>query len=442
MKNKYMTLLSVLVIGATPLVASADAIDNEINNTETKIETLKGQKAAAEAALAMLNAEVTELENQVQSTLDQKVELEKEMNKLNEEIRKLEQAIEKRSDKIDDQARAAQVNKADRFLDVMLDADSISDAINRSWAYGKLVSANNDIVTAQKEDKEAVAKTKATVDKKLIEVNALTEQLKVQQEEMVAKQYDQAILTKEVEASLATEETKKTGLLAEKKAAEKRKAEAARIQKEEAAKAAAAAAKLQEEARKSEEAIAKEIENINTQEMPDEDTSKPAEDTNTNDDSSNNSNSGNAGNSGNSNAGNKPQTGSGDFKWPLPSMSITSGYGNRPDPNGVSGNGHDGIDLAGANNSNVYASRDGIVVSSSYNPSGGNLVILQHDNGYYSYYLHLNSQSVTAGQEVRAGEVVGLMGSTGNSTGTHLHFGISTGMWSGFVDPGVMLGLY
>lgn len=416
-----MTLLSAIVIGTSaPIVAMADTIDSKINESTNKIETLKGQKQEAEAALAQINAEVAELETEVQTTLDKKVALEIELNELNAEIAELEKAIDKRTDKITEQARAAQINgTSSRYLDIVLEADSLSDAINRSWAYGKLVSANNDIVTAQKDDKEALAEKKTKVDNNIVAVNKVTEQLKVKQEEVTTKQYDQAILTKEVEASLSTEETKKVGLLAEKKEAEKRKAEAARIAKEEADKKAAAAAAIAKENEQKEAAVAKEIESINTQAMPDDPDNQPGTGNN-----------------------NKPQPGSGDFKWPLPSITITSGYGNRPDPNGVSGNGHDGIDMAGSLGDNVYASRGGTVVSSTYDPSGGNLVIIQHDNGYYTYYLHLNSFAVSSGQQVDAGDVVGHMGTTGNSTGVHLHFGISTGVWSGFMDPGPFLGLY
>ena len=424
MKNKYITLLSVLVIGASsPLMAAADTIDNEINHTTNKIETLKGQKAEAEATLEALNTEVANLEAQVQETLDKKGELEQELNNLNTEITKLENAIEKRNVKIKEQARSAQVNtSSNSYLNVVIESDSISDAITRSWAYSKLVSANNDIMTAQQEDKQELADKKVVVDGKIVEVTALTEELKVKQEEMTAKQYDQAILAKEVAASLTTEESKKASLLKEKEEAEKRKAEAERLAKEQAKKEAEAAAKLaaeqkkrDEEAAKTSVAIAQEISTINTQVMPDDKDNQPA---------------------------NRPAQGSGDFQHPLPSLIMTSGYGNRPDPNGVSGNGHDGIDFAGNLNDPVYASRGGTVVSSGFDGSAGNYVIIQHDNGYYTYYLHLNSISVSGGT-VGAGQVVGLMGTTGNSTGVHLHFGIATtGSWSGFVDPGPYLGLY
>ncbi|MEX1551863.1 M23 family metallopeptidase [Enterococcus sp. C50] len=68
-------------------------------------------------------------------------------------------------------------------------------------------------------------------------------------------------------------------------------------------------------------------------------------------------------------------------------------------------------------------------------------MIIQHADGYYSYYMHLSSFSTTVGASVNAGTLLGGMGTTGNSTGVHLHFGISTSLWSNFVDPAPLLGI-
>lgn len=122
-------------------------------------------------------------------------------------------------------------------------------------------------------------------------------------------------------------------------------------------------------------------------------------------------------------------------------MSITSGFGGREDPTGISGSFHDGIDFGGASGTPIMAARSGEVVSANYGGMAGNHVVIKHDNGYYSYYLHMSSLSVAAGQNVSAGQTLGGMGTTGNSTGVHLHFSISTSLWGGFVNPAPFLGL-
>ena len=136
-----------------------------------------------------------------------------------------------------------------------------------------------------------------------------------------------------------------------------------------------------------------------------------------------------------------PTTGSG---WASPlsgALIVTSPFGYRQDPNGVSGNGHDGIDLAGSHGTPILAAKSGTVAQSGFDPSAGNYIIIDHGDGYYSYYMHMSSLIAGAGQSVSTGQTIGLMGTTGNSTGVHLHFGVATGIWSGFVNPAPLLGI-
>lgn len=130
------------------------------------------------------------------------------------------------------------------------------------------------------------------------------------------------------------------------------------------------------------------------------------------------------------------------FASPLTmTLNVSSGFGSREDPTGVSGTQHNGIDFTGTMGETILAARDGVVVEAAFGSGQGNCVILQHDNGYYSYYMHLTDISVQVGQTVTVGQQVGTMGTTGASTGVHLHFGLSTSLWSDYVDPTPFLGL-
>lgn len=122
---------------------------------------------------------------------------------------------------------------------------------------------------------------------------------------------------------------------------------------------------------------------------------------------------------------------------------VTSPFGWRQNPTMPGGQEHhDGIDFAGAAGTPIYAAKAGTVVEASFHYSAGNHVIIQHPDGHYSYYMHLISQpNVAVGQQVAAGDVLGGMGTTGNSTGVHLHFGVSTALWSSFVNPAPLLGI-
>ncbi|UER67453.1 M23 family metallopeptidase [Borrelia sp. BU AG58] len=104
---------------------------------------------------------------------------------------------------------------------------------------------------------------------------------------------------------------------------------------------------------------------------------------------------------------------------------ITSGYGYRPDPFTRVISFHNGIDIANAANTPIKASKEGIVVTAGFNAGGyGKYIVISHNNGFQTLYAHLGSFAVKVGQRVTRGQVIGHMGSTGYSTGNHLHFTI------------------
>ena len=110
-------------------------------------------------------------------------------------------------------------------------------------------------------------------------------------------------------------------------------------------------------------------------------------------------------------------TGSGDFAVPV-SGTITSPFGERW------GRNHDGTDFGAAEGSPVYAADSGTVSFCGVSGGYGNLIIINHKNGYETYYGHLSRILVSNGQQVEKGAKIGEVGSTGNSTGPHLHFEI------------------
>ncbi|MGV9577648.1 M23 family metallopeptidase [Streptomyces sp. NPDC003509] len=97
---------------------------------------------------------------------------------------------------------------------------------------------------------------------------------------------------------------------------------------------------------------------------------------------------------------------------------------------------HTGSDFQAASGTSVRSIGEGTVVSAGWSGSYGNEVVIQHSDGMYSQYAHLSSLEVTTGQTVTGGQQIGLSGSTGNSTGPHLHFEVRTGpSYGSDVDP-------
>lgn len=116
---------------------------------------------------------------------------------------------------------------------------------------------------------------------------------------------------------------------------------------------------------------------------------------------------------------------SGGFLYPLPSrVAITDSYGNRLHPITQTIRFHDGVDFAASANTSIYASKSGTVTFSGYAEAWGNYVTIAHGDGYSTLYAHMNNATVSTGDYVAQGDVIGYVGSTGWSTGPHLHFSI------------------
>lgn len=136
--------------------------------------------------------------------------------------------------------------------------------------------------------------------------------------------------------------------------------------------------------------------------------------------------SGNGGNSGGSgNNGSSTPSSGGSWLRPCSYTYMSSPFGFRTSPTAGASSYHQGVDLAAPANTPVYASRSGIVTTTTYSGSAGYYVTINHGDGFSSIYMHLNNYVVSAGQAVSAGQLIGYVGRTGIATGYHLHFGIA-----------------
>lgn len=116
-------------------------------------------------------------------------------------------------------------------------------------------------------------------------------------------------------------------------------------------------------------------------------------------------------------------SGNGKFLWPSPvSTRITSGFGKRNKPNAKATSVHRGIDIGVPQGSNVLAAEAGKVVTAGYNSSYGYYATVNHGGGYVTLYAHNSKLLVSKGDSVTRGQVIAKAGSTGNSTGPHIHF--------------------
>ncbi|HAQ3910624.1 TPA: peptidoglycan DD-metalloendopeptidase family protein [Enterococcus faecium] len=499
MKKTFIST-SVIVFSlffSNGLLAKAQTIEEKIKEKDDKIEAIVKNKESAENYLTDLDNKITQLEKEYKKVLVEKNTSEKKLTEINQKITALEERIRLRNKLIEEQARNAQVNqKSDSIISVMVNAESLSDAVTAAIGMTKLISASNEIMQAQIDDKENLDELKKEAEKKVTDAEKETRSLEEKENDLIEAKLTQSIKINEISASLATEQSEKAKFENQKQEAEKRMEEELKAIAEEKRKEAEAAAILKaqeaeaasiifenqkqeaekrrekelkaiaEEKRKEAESAAilkaqeaeaasiikdqeKDVsqladtndigigqENTDTQkeeQIPDETSEQDSNSVNQNEYQDNNSSSDNTQIQSPSSSG---------WGAPVANIIVTSPFGGRADPTGFSGSFHDGIDMGGTSSTPIMASRSGTVVQASFDGSAGNYIIIDHGDGYYSYYLHLSNYIATPGQSVSAGQTIGTMGTTGNSTGVHLHFGIATSSnWSGFVDPAPFLGI-
>ena len=122
------------------------------------------------------------------------------------------------------------------------------------------------------------------------------------------------------------------------------------------------------------------------------------------------------------------------LRWPLMVAGrISSEFGYRNSPTAGASTYHRGVDIAVPTGSYILAAQDGTVQLATYQSAAGNYVCISHGDGLYTYYMHCSKLLVSAGEKVKQGQVIAYSGSTGVSTGPHLHFGVNVG--GEYIDP-------
>lgn len=417
-KLTILALSSALLIGPV-LTVQADEHDIKIQEQTKKISNLESEQQVAQNTLTALENQITQIETEIAETTAKKVKEEERLNEINLEIADLKVAIEKRNKQLEEQARNVQVNQSSSsIIEAVLTADSLNEALGRAMAVTTIVNANNEIIEKQKEDQEQLEKLSEEAKQRLATIEAQAKVLAQKEESLTATRLDQQVAINELQGMIATEKKQKQKFEKQKEEAIKRREAELKAIAEEKARAAAAqkAYEKEEAARAAAQAQAQaeasyDISNATVEEQP----QQPVTPT--------------------------PPASSG-WGMPVSNVSVSSRFSWRTDPFGSGASElHNGIDMVGSSGTPIFASKAGTVVQASYDPSAGNHVIIDHGDGYYTYYMHLSSFAVSAGQSVGQGTTVGGMGTTGSSTGVHLHFAIATGIWSGFMDPGPLLGI-
>ena len=400
--RKKCALLCALLLAACfvsdtgALPVRADTVTEEsIQEKEDQIEAAKEEQEQIESSISDLESLVSELES-LESDLEAYItQLDAQLTAIQENIDSLNTQIEEKEATIAEteaeleEAEAVQAEqyqnmkerlkfiyeKGDIYLfEVLLQASSFGDLLNKAYYIEELEAYDQDLLERYTQQAELIAKTKEAL------------------------------------------ELEKETLAAEKEAVEEEEATMEALMEEKTAQLAATTASIMESAATIEEYEAQvsaqtaTIEALEAEVAADKETLAAQE------------------------AAASTVTYSGVFVWPCPSYTyISSEYGYRESPTYGASTFHSGIDLAADYGAAILAAADGTVVAASYESSMGNYIMIDHGGGLYTVYMHCSSLYVSTGQTVSAGDTIAAVGSTGISTGPHLHFSVRLN--GSYVDP-------
>lgn len=369
-------------MGFTSQATSASEAKKEANEAKEKADKAKGeseelkqQKEQAETERQTLAAQLDTLLGEI-DVIEEKI-----FNKEEEISLKEDELIQARVDENDQyesmkkRIKYMYENGNAQFVEILFEAKDLSDFLNKTEYISTISDYDRDMLTKYQKIVKQVEEQEAALQKEQQEMEAM-------QDELIAKQGS-------LQTLLASKENEIDGLK------EEINANAERVKKlEAAAQAAADAARKKAEA----EAAAKEAAARKNAAVSSGASSEIV------------------------------VSGNGTFTHPCPGYTrISSTFGYRKAPLRGASTNHKGTDFAAPTGTPIYAAADGTVTSARYSGNAGNMIVINHGNGLQTYYMHCSRIFVSAGTKVSKGQHIGAVGTTGNSTGPHLHFQVMSG---------------
>lgn len=370
-----MLLLSVPVYGAS---------SKDINSAKSQISALEEEKKKTDQAIRELEALKSDTEAYVKKLDSQLASLNQELDGLAVQIQNKEIVIEDTKVKLDaaKQTEAEQYEamkkrikymyeKGDSsYLDLLLQCRSMSELLNKAEYISQISSYDRQMLDRYGEVKDGIAKDEAILEAEREELLTLQDQTQAKQNSVEQLISEKAMELKKYESQISSKEAEASAYEKDIKAQEdKIKQIEAEIKRQE------------EEARKKAEAAGQKYNTVSIGNIK--------------------------------------------FIWPCPSSSrVTSGFGGRSSPTEGASTNHKGMDIGATTGSNILAAADGTVTISTYSYSAGNYIMINHGGGVSTVYMHCSQLLVSPGDTVKQGQVIGKVGSTGYSTGPHLHFGV------------------
>ena len=454
----FLALLMVLSIVLSVLPTSVSAASS--SEIKAQINELKDQKKDLQSQMEEVQSQYDENEDEIVNIVNEKTLIDQEIFLLHEQIENINEQlsayallIADKQDELDDaqekmdeltaknkeRIRSMEEDGAISYWAVLFKASSFSDLMDRLNMIEEIAAADQKRLAEMDAAAKKVAAAQEELEAEKLALEDVKSELDQTQEELDAKQAEAQELLTELIAHGDELQALYEGFELEE---EELMAEIAQMEKE------------YNEAKRQEwlEYMATYTTVPPATTTPPTTSGSTSNSSGTTDHNSGNNNSGS--NSGNNNSGNNNSgsssgnsgssggSSSNSATWlrPCSYTLISSPFGNRDAPTAGASTYHQGIDLAAPEGTPIYAARTGVVTVATYSKSAGYYVTINHGDGYSSIYMHMTKYVVSKGAAVSAGQLIGYVGSTGISTGPHLHFGIS---YNGkYVNPANYVNFY
>lgn len=358
-----------------------------ISETQKKGEQLEEQKKAAEAEKSSLDNELNTVIQELQKAQDDMSAKEEQIESAENELVEAKVTENNQYESMKKRIKYMYENGNVEFIEIILSAENISDFLNKTEYVTKISEYDRDMLVEFQKTVEQVQKKEEELRAEYEELSALQTTLSEKRASVETLLSNKNIQIANLESEIGENAKVLQQLIAEAQEAERRQKEA------EAAQLAAQQQAMNNNAGQN-----------NQIQAP----------------------SGGSSTGGSTSGGVMPLSsdnvvsGSGYFTHPCPGMTYQSSYFGEIREFEVGG--HKGHDYAAPEGTPTYAAAAGTVLIANYSTSAGNWVVIQHDNGLVSKYMHHSALTVSAGQRVEKGQQIGYVGSTGQSTGPHLHF--------------------
>lgn len=378
-----------------------------------ELDELVGQRTTIEEKINYINSLIQETVSKIYKLQEDILKLESEIDSNNKKIDELKLSIEKNTKLLKERLVVMyKLGDADK-LEILLTSTDINDFLSRNLMMTTITKHDKELIASLKADKEELDKVTAELKGQKLALEVNKENVEKEKLNLEAQKQVQDKLLSQVKA----EEGEMSKLLTQAKTSYEELEAYLNSSLESKRALVSKRQNLEDEIYRSERAInellLKEESTRNQLELAErkarlEEQKKELEEAKEAENNQNGS----------------AIAGSGQLNWPTDASYITSYFGYRPN---IWGTGevefHTGVDIAGPMGTNVYAAESGTVIHAGWNNYGyGNLIIIDHGNGMTTRYAHLNGFNVSYGQYVSRGQLIAPMGTTGNSTGPHLHF--------------------